>query len=66
MKDSDKLFDVIAVDIKTKAVRIMAADMEIDNAEAFVSMAVVRRGVDKEFFAPRPAGSYKEGDKYAG
>lgn len=66
MKDSDKFFDVIGVDLKTYSVRIMATDLTADNSEAYVNMAVMRRGVEEEFFTAPPAGLYKTGDKWPG
>ena len=57
------LFDVLAVDIKTSVVRIIAADKTEENAEAIVNMAAMRRGVEKEFFCTCLHGTYKDGDK---
>lgn len=62
MKDSDKLYDVIAVNLKTYEVRVVATDLTAANSESYVNMAVMRRGVDEEFFCAPPAGSYKTGD----
>lgn len=53
---SEQLFDVVAVDLKTGAVRVMARDKTEANAEAFVTMAVIRRGVEDEIFKAVPAG----------
>ena len=36
------------------------------NAEAVVNMAVMRKGVESEFFSEVPAGKYKEGDTWKG
>jgi hypothetical protein len=52
-----QLYDVVAVDLKTKAVRVMDRNLTLENAEAYVSMAVMRRGVDEEFFKAVPAGT---------
>lgn len=57
-----ELYDVVAVNMETNRVRFMAEGKTLRNAEAIVSMAVMRRGVDEEFYAEVPAGSYKEGD----
>lgn len=59
------LFDVIAVNIETNKVRMMATGKTERNAEAIEQMAVMRRGVEEEFFASVPAGLYKDGDDYA-
>ena len=59
---NDKLFDVIAVDLSTKKIRFMAQGKTERNAEAIETIAVMRRGVDVEFFTTVPAGKYKEGD----
>lgn len=58
------MFDVIAVRIDTRKVRLIAEKKSERNAEAIVKMAVHRRGVDVEFFAEVPHGSYVEGDTY--
>jgi hypothetical protein len=51
------LFDVIATDIRTRASRVLDRDMTYEDAEAYVRMAVMRRGVEEEFFSAVPAGS---------
>lgn len=51
---SDPLFDVVAVNIKTRAERFIAEAKSERTAEAIVNMAVTRRGVDEEFFDTRP------------
>lgn len=57
-----KLFDVLAVDHKTKTVRVLAVDKDQRNAEAIINMAFARRGVEEEFYVEKPAGQYKDGD----
>lgn len=64
LRDSDKLFDVIAVNLCDHKVRIMATDLTAENSEAFVNIAIMRRGVEEEFFAAAPAGLYRTGDTY--
>ena len=59
-----ELYDVLAVNIATLKVRLMAEKKTLPNAEAIVSMAVLRRGVDEEFYAEVPTAKYKEGDLY--
>jgi hypothetical protein len=56
------LFDVVAVDLESRTVRLMAEGKTAVNAYAVETMAVMRRGVDAEFFASVPTGKYKEGD----
>ena len=48
-----KMFDVVAVNLDTKEERVIAANKTEKDAEAIISMAVMRRGVDKEFFKLR-------------
>lgn len=59
-----KLYDVIAVNLTTHKIRMFGENKTLDNAEAIVAMAVMRRGVDEEFYKEVPAGKYKEGDTY--
>lgn len=51
---SDDLFDVIAVDLKSKAERFIARGKTRGNAEAIKNMAVIRRGVEGEIFKVVP------------
>ena len=60
------VYDVVAVNIKTKLVRLLARDETQANAEAVVLMAVRRRGVDEEFFVAVEAGTYQEGESWVG
>lgn len=50
---TEKLFDVVAVNIKTGAERLIAEHKTERNAEAIVAMAVMRQGVVTEFFKTR-------------
>jgi len=53
-----ELFDVVAVTIAPPYSRRLIAERKTErNAEAIVSMAVMRRGVDEEFYdvVPHPA-----------
>lgn len=59
-------YDVLAVNIATSKVRFLAQGKDERNAEAIINMAIMRRGVDEEFYTEVPAGSYKEGDAYKG
>lgn len=52
----DQLFDVFAVTIASpRTERFMDGGMTEDNAEAYIKMAVYRRGVDTEFYIKRPS-----------
>jgi hypothetical protein len=51
---ADRLYDVIATNIKTGKHRVIASGESEKNAEAIVNIAVMRRGVDEEFFSARP------------
>ena len=48
------LFDVVAVNIQTGEERVIASEKTARDAEAIVSMAVARRGVEREFFKAIP------------
>lgn len=61
-----ELYDVVAINIQTNSMRMIATRKTIQNAEAIVSMAVMRRGLDEEFFSEVPAGKYKDGDQWSG
>lgn len=53
----ETLFDVVAVNIATGAKRVMDRNMTEGNADAYIRFAVMRRGVDEEFYKAVPAGS---------
>lgn len=55
-------YDVVAVNIESRKVRLMAENKTERNADAIERMAVMRRGVEEEFFATVEHGKYKEGD----
>lgn len=57
-------YDVIAVSLKDNRTRVISTNKSLRNAEAIRDMAVIRRGVDEEFFVEVPAGMYDEGDQY--
>ena len=54
---NSELFDVVAVNIATSEERNIASGKTLRNAEAIEMMAVMRRGVDVEFFAVVPTGT---------
>lgn len=54
-------FDVIEVQIAPpNSVRVLAHDLDAANADAWILMAIARRGVEGSFFKVVPAGSRKE------
>ena len=60
------MFDVVAVEFKTNKITIMASGKSERNAEAIEKMAIMRRGVENQFFSSVTAGSYKDGDIWEG
>lgn len=61
----EQLYDVVAVDMDTNKVASLFGEKKtLPNAEAIVKMAVMRRGVDGQFYAEVPAGKFKVGDDY--
>ena len=58
--------DVVAVEIATGAVRVLAKDTIVANAESIVRVTIYRRGVETEFYAAAPAGRYHDGDHWEG
>ena len=58
------LYDVVAVNLKTRKVRLIGENKSERNAEAIEMMAIFRLGADEEFYARTPAGTYKDGDKW--
>lgn len=49
------LYDVFAVSIKTGERRLMANKKTAENAEAFIKIAIMRRGVEEEFYISEAA-----------
>jgi len=62
MTDTKDLFDVIEVDIKTQAIRILARAKNERAAEGIEMSAIFRRGVETAFYVSVPAGKYQDGD----
>ena len=62
----DGMFDVWAINIETLKVRLLAENKTERNAFATMEMAVIRRGLDEEFYSYSPSGKYKDGDKWGG
>ena len=58
------MYDVIAVNITTRKVRMLGENKTERNADAIEMLAVARLGCDEEFFTRAPAGKYKDGDKF--
>lgn len=60
-------FDVVAVSIKDPhQVRILGTDLTESNAEAIIKLAVMRRGVDAEFYKAVTHGAYFDGECWLG
>ena len=58
-------YEVIAISVTPPyPVRILSSVsyLDYDNADAYMHRAIIRRGVETEFYAVVPAGSYKDGD----
>jgi len=53
------LRDVVAINIKTGARRLIAEGKTRENADAYMMMAIARRGLDTEFYKTVPHGSEK-------
>ena len=64
MDSNELLYDVLAVDMGTHKVAVIGSNKTARNAEAIENMAVMRRGVDAEFFVTVPAGKYSNGDEW--
>ncbi len=60
-EETEPLFDVIAVNIETGAQRFMAQNKTMPHAEAVEKMAIMRRGVETDFYKIVPAGSEEAG-----
>jgi hypothetical protein len=54
MNETIGLWDVIAIDIKTGKHRMLEPAKTYENAEAVMNMAIMRRGVETEFYKLRP------------
>ena len=63
-RGSERMRDVIAVDIQSWTVRFMAQGLDERNAEAVKGLAMMRHGVDAEFFVVVDANIYATGDAY--
>jgi hypothetical protein len=56
MTQTTDLWDVVAVGINSGAHRVIAAGKTEEDADAIVKLAVMRRGVEEEFFKAVPHG----------
>ncbi len=52
--DNQPTWRVVATNINTRERRILSTGNSESDADAFVMMAVMRRGVDNEFFTAEP------------
>lgn len=58
--------DVIAVDIHTRAVTVIAENTNEKDAESIAATAINRRHTDGEFLIAVPTGAYRNGDTWRG
>lgn len=63
---AETLFDVVAVSLDDNSILWVEKKKTLANAEAIVSMAVMRQGCDDRFFTSVPHGLYSKGDTYKG
>ena len=61
---NEERFDVLAVSIADSTVRSLATSKTARDAEAIEVMAVMRRGVETEFYVTVESGKYKDGDRW--
>ncbi len=62
----EKVFDVVAVECETGNVLWVSGPHTEGNADAVISLAVMRQGVEDRFFSPCQPGQYKAGNKWNG
>lgn len=60
------LYDVLAVNLGTRRVRVLAGEKTKEDADAFANIAVIQRGVEEEFYPVAAAGRYRDGDPWEG
>ena len=62
------MFDVVKVEYlrQPSLVTVIARDKDARNADAVVSLAVMRQGVKGQFFAIVAPGKYHDGDEWLG
>lgn len=65
MTEETKMYDVIAVDMTTHRVRLVAENKTEKNAMAIEHLALLRNGCDEEFFETVPTGKYKDGEEWS-
>lgn len=58
------MYDVVAVNMSTHKIRVLAENKTEKNADAVEIMAIHRLGCCEEFFTKVPAGRYKDGDEW--
>ena len=54
MREANDLYNVVAVNIETGEERTLAENRTERSAEAIVAMAIMRRGLDEEFYKAVP------------
>ncbi len=60
------MYDVLAIGLRTREVRVLERNLSLLNAEAVVALAIMRRGVEEEFYATATSGLYEDGDIWFG
>jgi len=66
LNKNEVLFDVVAINLENHTVRVFYRNKDERNADAIINMAVIRRGVEKEFYVKTTPFQYNDGDKYTG
>ena len=61
---TEQLYDVVQVNLESGEIRLMGEGKTQRNAEAIEKMAIMRRGVEDQFFTLVPACDYKDGDNW--
>lgn len=59
-------YDVLRVDLATKVVTVLERDKSQQSAALSETVAVMRSGVENQFFVTAPTGQYNDGDVWTG
>lgn len=59
-------YDVVSVNQETYEVRVLEENVSLERANRLVEYAVMRRGVETEFFSEAKHGTYSTGDTWKG
>ncbi len=63
---SDGLFDVVSVRLCSRCVGLIAQKKSKGEAQVVVGRMLARHGLEDEFFAVVPTGSYRDNDPWKG